>query len=268
MSNRLKEAEIFASGAPGYWQVFQAPDPRLIVPSSLLIRPAIFGAVFGIFGAGIAIMLALVFTHRTSRRSILECCAATRAPLVSCIPTTFEKDARAAIGHFWITRLAPRINTPAHILFWTPALEPGDERRFWSLLASATWDDTGKIIRILDLTPDSLWNDDARPDSLEWSAYPLPSDTNQQTSSHFAATILRASSLPHGDARELLAQVDYWMAVVAGQRESLRRAAHFRPLTDAYLPPCDGTIGWTERPHGSIRVAADLISRYLAKRFS
>jgi uncharacterized protein involved in exopolysaccharide biosynthesis len=33
MKNRLKEAEIFASGAPGYWQVFQAPDPRSIVPS-------------------------------------------------------------------------------------------------------------------------------------------------------------------------------------------------------------------------------------------
>jgi hypothetical protein len=58
------------------------------------------------------------------------------------------------------------------------------------------------------------------------------------------------------------------MAVVSGQQDSLRRAATFRSLTDAYLPPCNGTIGWTERPEGPIRQAADVISGFLTKRFS
>ena len=83
-----------------------------------------------------------------------------------------------------------------------------------------------------------------------------------------AATLLRAASLPQGAARERLAGVDYWLAVVFGQQDSLRRAARSRSLSDAYLPPCDGTIGWTERPQGAIREAADVLSLFLAKRFS
>ncbi len=295
MSNRLKEAEIFASGAPGYWQVFQAPDHRRIIPSSLVVKPVALGAACGILGAGFAAMLTLLFTHRTSRRSILECCAATHAPLVARIPNTVEKDARAAIDHFWITHLAPRLHTQTHILFWTPALDPADERQLWSMLASAAWADTGKPIRVHDLTPDSLWSDSALPDSLEWAFHRAPMAPPSQPSSssrhfaatpeprrgqelpmlpskpsshHFTATLLRASCLPHGDAREHLARVDYWMAVVAGQKNSLRRAAKFRPLTDTYLPPCNGTIAWVERPAGPIRETADLVSGFLTQRFS
>jgi hypothetical protein len=66
----------------------------------------------------------------------------------------------------------------------------------------------------------------------------------------------------------MLPQVDQWISVVAGQKESLRRALESRQLTDAYLPPCAGTIAWTERPQGRIREAADVISCFLAKRFS
>lgn len=269
MSNRLKEAEIFASGAPGYWQVFQAPDPRRITPSSLVAKPAILGAAGGIFGAAIAAMLTLLLTHRTSRRSVLECCAATRAPLVANLPRSTDQDARTAIDHFWITHLAPRLNAPGHILFWTAAVDPADERRFWSLLAAAALEDTGNPIRVHDLTPDPLWSNFPRPDSLEWlphppaTAHPAP-----PSSPHPVATIVRASSLPHGDAREVLARVDYWMSVVSGHKSTLRLAVQSRSLTGAYLPPCNGTIAWTERPEGSIRQAADVLSCFLTQRFS
>jgi uncharacterized protein involved in exopolysaccharide biosynthesis len=260
MSNRLKEAEIFASGAPGYWQVFQTPDPRSIIPSSLIKKPIALGAAAGIAGGGIAVLLTLLLTHRTSRRSILECCAATHAPLVACIPTTHEENAIDAIKHFWITRLSPRRGTRELILFWTPALDPADERRFWSMLSIVAFEDTRTPVRVLDLTPDTLWEGFDPPASLEWNVEPSAVTPT--------AFFLRASSLPHGPARERLARVDFWMAVVSGQQESLRRAATFRSLTDAYLPPCNGTIGWTERPEGPIRQAADVISGFLTKRFS
>ncbi len=260
MKNRLKEAEIFASGAPGYWQVFQAPDPRTVVPSSLVKKPAILGAAGAVCGAGLAVILTLLFTQRTSRRSIIECCAATHAPLICHLPTSFEEDARAAIAHFWITYLSPRIDRPGHILFWTAALNPDDERRLWAMLSEAAAQDSGKPLRILDLTPDALWPDGAPVESLVWITHPSdPSET---------PVLLRAASLPHRDARVLLPQVDHWIAVVAGQKESLRRALESRQLTDAYLPACSGTIAWTERPRGWIREAADAISFFLAKRFS
>lgn len=260
MKNRLKEAEIFASGAPGYWQVFQAPDPRSIVPSSLIKKPAALGAAGALGGAGLAVLLTLLLTHRTSRRSILECCAATHAPLICHLPTSFEEDARAAIAHFWITYLAPRLDHPGRILFWTAALNPDDERRLWSMLAEAAIEDTGRPLRVLDLTPDPLWSDGALIESLVWLTH--PSDVPE------TPVLFRAASLPHRDARTMLPQVDHWIAVVAGQKESLRRAVESRQLTDAYLADCAGTIAWTERPQGKIREVADAVSNFLAKRFS
>ncbi|MCX6878505.1 MAG: hypothetical protein NTW21_32525 [Verrucomicrobia bacterium] len=265
MSNRLREAEIFASGAPGYWQVFQAPDPRSIVPSSLLMKPVILGVGGGMLGAGLAVLLTLLFTQRTSRRSILECCAATRAPLLACIPTTRDEDAQAAVEHLWITHLAPRLTPPKRILCWAAALEPADERCLWTMLAAAAHEDTGKSLRIHDLTPDSLWGEAACPPAMEWLVEP---PSNVPPSRPIAATFLRAARLPQGETRKFLAPVDFWMAAVTGQREALRRAARLRSLTDAYLPRCDGTIGWTERPANRIRKAADVISGLLAKRFS
>lgn len=262
MKNRLKEAEIFASGAPGYWQVFQAPDPRSITPSSRVMKPALLGSIGALGGAEIAVLLTLLLTYRTPRRSILECCAATRAPLICHLPTTLEEDARAAIAHFWITHLAPRLDDGAPILFWTAALDPADERRLWSILSAAASEDTGKPMQVLDLTPDKLWVDGAPADSLGWSIQSSVGSGNE------APVVLRAASLPQRDARAMLSQVDHWIAVVAGQKESLQRAVEFRPLTDAYLPACSGTIAWTERPQGRILEAADAISCFLAKRFS
>lgn len=262
MKNRLKEAEIFASGAPGYWQVFQAPDPRSIIPSSLIKKPAILGFAGAVGGAGVAVLLTLLLTHRTSRRSILECCAATRAPLICHLPTSFEEDARAAINHFWITHLARRLDHSGPILFWTAALEPADERRLWSMLAAAALKDTGKPLKVLDLTPDSIWADGAPVESLTW----LHSHADHYDKD--SPILLRSASLPQHDTRAVLSKVEHWIAVVAGQKTSLQRAVEFRQLSEAYLPACGGTIAWTERPEGRIRVAADAISLFIAKRFS
>lgn len=262
MSNRLKEAEIFASGAPGYWQMFQAPDPRSIIPSSLIKKPALLGVGGALGGAGLAVLLSLFLTHRTSRRSILECCSATRAPLICHLPTTLEEDARAAIAHLWITYLAPRLDHHGKILFWTAALDPADERRLWTMLAETAAKDAAKPMQVIDLTPDPLWADDAPVTSLVWLDHPPEGFENE------TLVLLRASSLPQRDLRSVLSQVDHWISVVAGQKKSLRRAIKSRQLTDAYLPPCAGTIAWTERPKGRIREVADVISCFLAKRFS
>lgn len=262
MSNRLKEAEIFASGAPGYWQLFQAPDPRSIIPSSLVKKPAILGVLGAIGGAGLAVLLTLFLTQRTSRRSILECCAATRAPLICHLPTSLEGDTQAAIAHFWITYLAPRLDQPENILFWTAALDPADERRLWSLLAEAAVKDTGKPMKVVNLTPDSLWEDEPSSESLLWLTHSKEDSPSQ------GATLLRASSLPRRESRAALSQIDHWIAAVAGQKESLQRSVGSRRLIDAYLPSCSGTIAWTERPEGKIREAADVISSFLAKRYS
>lgn len=257
MSNRLKEAEIFSSGAPGYWQVFQAPDPRTIIPSSLVKKPAILGVAGTAFGAALAVTLSLLLSTRTSRRSILECCAATGAPLVSHLPDLSDESASVAIEQFWITHLAPLVAQSGQVLFWTAALEPADERRLWNLLAAAVKRDTGKPLQVGDMTPDSLWDGSTATDLLQWSSL---------SSSH--ATILRASSLPQGEQRALLAGIVHWIAVVAGHKDSLARSITFRSLTDAYLPPCSGTLAWTAKPDGPIRQVADVVSTMLAKRFS
>jgi len=268
MSNELMEAEIFASGAPGYWQVFQAPDPRLIIPSSRVKKPALVGIACGILGAGGLVLLTLLFTHRTPRRSVLECCSTTGAPLMAQIPSSPEADTRAAIEHLWITHLAPHRNTPAHVLWWTPALDPAAERQLWTLLATAAWNDCGKPTRIHDLTPDNLWDDTSRPDALEWLGSQDASAASSPTPPSCAIALWRAASLPHSEARELLAGVESWIAVVEGHKSSLRRSAEFRKFSDAYLPPCSATLVWAERPTGAIRTAADVVSSALAKFFS
>ena len=269
MSNQLMEAQIFASGAPGYWQIFQTPDSRLIIPSSRVKKPAMVGIACGILGAGGSVLLTLLFTHRTPRRSVLECCSATGAPLMAEIPSSPEADTRSAIEQLWITHLAPHRNTSAHVLWWTPALDPAAERQLWTLLAIAAWNDCGKPTRIYDLTPDNLWDDTSRPDALEWlGSHDSSAASSPTTAQPCAIALWRAASLPHGEARELLAGVESWIAVVEGDRSSLRRSAEFRKFSDAYLPPCAGTLVWIGRPTGAIRAAADVVSSFLAKLFS
>lgn len=258
MSNRLQEAKIFASGAPGYWQVFQGPDPRSIVRSSLVKKPLTIGIASGVAGGGLAVLLTLLLTQRTSRRSILECCSAAQAAIACNIPANSLQDATEATEQFWLTHLAPKLDTSGPVLFWTPAADLADEQRFWTLLASVVKNDTGQSLRVHDLTPDTLWDATDLPEALEWTPVSPPSHP----------IVLRASSLPHGSARELLSDVQHWLSLVSGNQDAIRRAVQFRKLSDAYLPPCGGTIGWTERPDGPVRSTADHVSHFLARKFS
>lgn len=262
MKNRLKETEIFASGSPGYWQVFQKPDLRNIIPSSLIKKPAILGFLGAVSGFGLAVLLTLLLTQRSSRRSILECCASTRAPLICFLPTTLEEDARSAIENFWITHVSPHLEHSSPILFWTSSLQPEDERRLWSILANVIHNDTGKPMRVLDLTPDQLWNEQENLETLIWLDH---QGEDLDLNDHL---FTRAVSLPSHELRKDLIYVQHWISVVSGEKLSLRKARKIRQITDAYLPPCGGTIAWIERPEGRIRELVDVLSTILAKHFS
>jgi hypothetical protein len=256
MTNRLKEAEIFASGAPGYWQVFQAPDKRSISPSSLVSKPAILGIGGAALGGGITALLTLLLTHRSDRRSALECCVATSAPLVSLIYSSSEAEKKQAMDHFWITYLAPRLRSTEKILFWTAALESDDEREFWKALSTAISADRGGPLQVHDLTPDGLWKDDSENTILEWRSDLLEGG------------IIRAAALPALPMRGILAETRFWLAVVSGDKKSATLASKSRSLTSAYLPACAGTLVWIEKPAEQIRKVADVLSCFLAKRFS
>jgi hypothetical protein len=63
-------------------------------------------------------------------------------------------------------------------------------------------------------------------------------------------------------------KIGCWMIVLSGNIDSLRRTDQYLPVCTTYLPPCGGTIVLTSPPAGRIRAAADVISLYLAHRFS
>lgn len=264
MSNRLKEAEIFASGAPGYWQVFQAPDPRRVIPSSRIKKPAMLGIAGGIAGGGMAILLTVLFTHRTSRRSIVECCAATKAPLLGRIPTNNGKNDSSSYEHLWITQLAPRAPRTNKLLFWTAALTPQDERKFWKGLADIVSTDTNAALEVHDYSPDDLWSEEDPPSSLQWST----TATSPKTDPVGAVRFFRVAGLPASTSRGVLSEFDDWFSVVAGEKDSITRAVQARKLADAYLPPCGGTIAVMAPPLGIVRRAADFLSESIAKHFS
>lgn len=261
MSNRLKEAEIFASGAPGYWQVFQGPDPRRIIPSSQVKKPVIVGVAAGMAGGGFALILTVLFTHRTPRRSILECCAATKAPLLGKIPPQIGDEARKAFDYLWITQIAPRSPGVNKLLIWTPALTAKEEQLFWNGLSESVLADTGQPLHVADLSPDALWTETKPTSSLNWSS-------SDSAAEHPMVRLYRVAGLPAGDSREVFREFQEWIAVVAGQKASLERAHEARDLADAYLPLRGGTIAVIETPQGLIRRLADLVSEALAKHFS
>lgn len=257
MSNRLKETEIFASSAPGYWQTFQAPDPRSIEPSSAFKKPLAFGFAAACAGGGIAVFLTLLLTQRSSRRSALECCAAARAPFAAQLPSDDDAAFRAAMRRFWITHLGKPAPENTSTLVWTHALDPADERRFWAGLAECALADGRAAPLVADLSPDGLWTPEETPSSLRW-----------HTEKPAGARFLRASFLPDGPARDTLGGITRWFAAVKGDADHLTRAADGRNLTEACLPPCSGAIAIVSRPAGAIRRIADRFSVFLAKRFS
>lgn len=259
MSNRLKEAEIFASSAPGYWQLFQAPDPRSIEPSSSVKKPLAFALLGACAGGGAAVLLTLLLTQRSTRRSALECCSAAKAPFAVQLPGGEGPGIQPALRRFWITRL-DKLGSPA--LFWTSALDPDDERRFWSALAEIVLaDGRGKLL-VRDLSPDGLWTSAPLPGSLNWIGADV--DGGHDGSHCF----LRASDLPPGADRGKLAAVSRWFFAVSGDAAHLALAADARSLTDACLPPCAGTVAMIDPPIGMFRIIADKLSRFLAERFS
>jgi uncharacterized protein involved in exopolysaccharide biosynthesis len=256
MTNRLKEAEIFASGAPGYWQVFQAADIRKIIPSSLRTKPLLVGIAGGLSGGCMTALLSLLLSQRTERRSALECCAATTAPLICAIPSTSNAAAEIEVREFWITYLAPRLSNYPNFLFWTTALEPKNEMEFWTLISSAAFADTGKQLTVHDLSPDGLWDNSPFPPGLDWNT--RLSETG----------IIRAAMLPQGLARDTLDSIKNWAYIVESNNKSTKLVSKTRTITAAYLPRCTGTVAWIEPAEGKIRKTTDTLSLYLAKFFS
>ena len=266
MSDRLREAEIFASGAPGYWQVFQPPDHRAIVPSSIFTKPAALG-LFGAAVGGCAMVgLTLLLTHRTSRRSVLECCAATGAPLAAVIPADdFEAASKVAL-HFWAAVFSRGAGEcDGRVLVLTAGLSQEEERTLWTLFSAAAKLDSGDSLRVIDLTDDALWDGVDMPGGIEWRS--SAGDGSVPCSSP-NPVLCRASHLPDSGLRHTLAGVVTWYAAVAGRRDGVREARRLRDPAEIYLPSCAGTIAWMEPPAGLVRRAADWISVFLAKRLS
>ena len=258
MSKRLKEAEIFASGSPGYWQIFQPPDHRNVVPSSLTKKPIMLGAVGAIGGLGFSLVVTFLLTHRTTRRSVLECCATTHASLTALLPNDPER--LQEWGNLWISTLAPSY-TDEHglILLWTNALDPAEERVFWERLAAAAQKDTQSPLQVIDLSPDALWQSVEPSPALHWSG---------GNAKAVGRAIMRASALPAMSQRQALSGIRRWYAVVSGQKLSLQTYAANRHLTEVYLEPCSGTIVLSDPADGPIRSIADRVSIFLTQRFS
>jgi hypothetical protein len=258
MSNRLKEAEIFASGSPGYWQIFQAPDPRNVIASSLIQKPMLLAVAGAVAGSALAVLLCLLRTQRSERRSALECCATTGTSLSALLPC--HRDPSSAFASLWITRLSPQV-THRHgpLLIWTAALDAEDERLFWEQLSAAIKQDTGAPLDVVDISNDDLWSSSSAPDTLCWRTS-APDDA--------PTTLLRCNALPNASGRENLSSILYWHAVLKGEKSSLQKFSQARHLIRACLTPCSGTIVLNTPPNGKLRILADHLSLFLTKHFS
>ncbi|MGD7653779.1 MAG: hypothetical protein ACQCXQ_11225 [Verrucomicrobiales bacterium] len=257
MGKRLKEAEIFASSSPGSWQIFQKPDARTVIPSSLTKKPLLLGVAGAIAGAGLAIFVTLLLTHRSTRRSVLECCATTSAPLAALLPARHGE--KSGFTDLWISTLAPVLSSSQNPpMLWSAAITPQDERFFWNELSTAAIEDTGKPLTVIDLTPDTLWQDSPPNDSIVWKPNATPEP----------GSFIRAHELPDSSRRKPLENIRVWHALVAGEKSSLTRYTTSQHLASVYLPPCTGTIALSEPASGIIRKLADQLSIFLTRRFS
>ncbi len=258
LSNRLKEAEIFASGSPGYFQVFQEPDLRNVSPSSLLQKPILLSAAGAVAGSLLAILVGLLLTQRSTTRSALECCAAAHAPLTVILPT--ESNLAHSYSNFWITSLSSLISHhQGPILFWTAGLDPQTEKVFWKELAAAAKKDTSMDLHVVDFSPDQLWQEEIPPKDLAWST-DLPEKRQ--------SLILRCNAIPDAAGRDLLRSNHYWFTIVKAEKSSLDSLSTSRPLTRACFQVCSGCIVLKAPVVGKIRLLADHLSSFLTKRFS
>jgi len=255
--NRLKETEIFASSAPGYWQIFEGPEDHEILRGSKLKLPLIFGIAGAVAATGLALMLVLLTKSRTERRSALECCTATGGPLLA--DYYDDEPGGEAMDRLWINTFSSRLYTGDTMLAWTALTDPADERAFWQNLAAAAKRDGCELPPIIDLTPDGLWEQDTPPADLRWTKeLPVPPATG----------LFRASKLPASPAREHLSRIHYRFALANGDAECLKRAARTREFAATHLPPCAGTVAILSHPANRIRQLGDQLSRLVANQFS
>lgn len=248
LGNRLEEAKIFASSAPGYWQDFQPADPRDVTAASPLKKPILLGAAGSILGTGTTLVLLVLLTSRTPRRSVFECCGATGTRLLQALEINKTDD----FDTLWLSHLAPLLEMHAPVLIWTAHASPSAEATFWQNLAAAATRDDCAAIPFLDLDPS-------------------PSSPPQHPFQHAAEdrppAILRTRSLPPKSRRDPLAPVTRWFAIAEGEKSALRAAAVDRAASP-HLPPCHGTIALLTPPKGKIRQLADQLSILLTQQLS
>ena len=255
LGKRLKETEIFASGSPGYFQTFEEPDIRKVVPSSMTKKPLLLGLAGMLVGAGFALLITLFKTQRSSRRSVLECCATTGSRFVANFP---DEDIDAAeYNDFWLERLAMKSKKDSPVLFWTAALTPEEEQIFWTGLSKAAHFDAGQILKVYDLTPDMpLAGEQEKMEDLHW------------VSKGSECSIWRAQSLPDRSQRGLLSSVEECYALIKTEKSSLKAFNDSRELFEIYLPPCHGTLATQTLASGWFRIKADQLSLFLARLLS
>jgi uncharacterized protein involved in exopolysaccharide biosynthesis len=248
LGNRLEEAKIFASSSPGYWQPFQPADARDVQTSSPLKKPLALGLVGFVGGGGLSLLMVLLLTRRSTRRSALECCTATRAPLTAALPI----DDQAAFATFWLSDFVPLLQHQAPVLIWSSHASAEDEMRFWNHLARAAKDDGSGPVRIA---------------SLDDSLGPLPPPFERTEPA--AADILQTRRLPGQSQRHELARVSHWLVLARGEKDPLSGAGDaFHRIAEAHLPPPSGTLALIEPGRGPIQRSADAASHFLATYFS
>lgn len=256
LNNRLKETEIFASGSPGYWQIFQGPNLRDVTADSMMKKPVLLGVVGGLGGLFLSVVLILVVTSRSKSRSVLECCTACQAPfLVRFSPNRLTDQ---PFDELWTQCLADAFaQKNGRLLFWSGHAAASDERMFWTQLVEAAKRDGGSVPTVMDLTPDGLWTGDDLP-PVTWTS------AEGSTAPH----VYRATKLPPASGRNLLKDTTEWFCLASGHADSLKRAGSPRELLSVGLPPCTGVIAAVDSPKRLVRRTADSLSVLVARQFS
>lgn len=256
LGNRLKEARIFSANSPGYWKIFQEPDRRDVVPSSAMKKPMMLGVLGFMFGAGASLVLSVVFTSRSTRRSPLECCAATKGPLLVSVPAGSGID---AFDTLWIANLAQRRDDGETILVWTGLTDEEDEARFWQGLAMAAQRDgiAPIFVENIDTAPPEVSHD------VDGLLYWVPNGAGRRY-----RAFKRLRNLPSESVRPKLKEADYWFALTTNSSQTLSDAGRFFELTGPHMPPPNGTVVLHEPARGILRKAADFVALILTKHFS
>lgn len=257
LSNRLEEARIFSANSPGYWKVFQQPDLREVTSQSSMMKAILMGTMFAALGIGLGLIIAFtISTIRNHRRSVLECCGVTQAPLLSVLSTG---SSAVELDDLWVTNLALRQKAGQRVLVWTGLADQEDEARFWQGLAIAAHRDGLAPITVEDLHPQIPG---VLP-SIDGLFYATPRK-NSRTYNSF----LRLHGLPDESSRPLLSQVDYWIALTTNEARCLAPAERFLTLTRPYLDPPDGTIVLHAPPSGILRRMGETLSHQMSKYFN